>query len=374
MQLRHGARLACDLTLRPLHPPCHVRSGHAFINQGIGGTTSTIFMACVEQLVPPVGAGQLPPMCLRPLVGGVPFNGSVQRAAAAPASPAAATPEGRLHQADVWLHQAANHPSLFGRFRPSGQDTDIVTLEFTYNDERDGGYTKPSRQAFEQLLRKLLRLPSRCEGRQTAVGKPGKGSQAGLCAAPPLGSTAAGAAAGRMRCTPAWSRCRPLPPMKLLAVNRIALVCDAVHGRAQMAQRGLERGAPQAPFPVKSRLPFAPVRAAAPPWCCCCCALTPGERHALHSLIWLFPPAASHASLLHCSPALVLLHHYAWGAAYGPGQGKGLYFFPPEQELTTFATVSAHLSLRCGVGWLVCSGRGRHFLPPRAGARKQLPR
>lgn len=37
-----------------------------------------------------------------------------------------------------------------------------MTLEFTYNDERDGGYTKPSRQAFEQLLRKLLRLPSRC--------------------------------------------------------------------------------------------------------------------------------------------------------------------------------------------------------------------
>lgn len=31
--------------------PC---SGHFFINQGIGGTTSTIFMACVEQLVPPV--------------------------------------------------------------------------------------------------------------------------------------------------------------------------------------------------------------------------------------------------------------------------------------------------------------------------------
>lgn len=45
------------------------------------------------------------------------------------------------------------------------------------------------------------------------------------------------------------------------------------------------------------------------------------------------------------SPALVLLHHYAWGASYGPGHGKGLYFFPPEQELTTFATVS-------GTGWL----------------------
>jgi len=48
------------------------------------------------------------------------------------------------------------------------QDTDIVTLEFTYNDERDGGYTKPSRKAFEQLLRKLLRLPSRCAPRSCA--------------------------------------------------------------------------------------------------------------------------------------------------------------------------------------------------------------
>ena len=57
------------------------------------------------------------------------------------------------------------------------------------------------------------------------------------------------------------------------------------------------------------------------------------------TLLVVKPPLPS--SLPACrSPALVLLHHYAWGASYGPGHGKGLYFFPPEQELTTFATVS----------------------------------
>ena len=104
---------------------------HAFINHGMGGTTSTIFAACTEQLVPP--------------------------------------------------------------------DADLVVLEFTYNDQKDGGYSKPSRRAFEQLLRRLLRLPS--------------------------------------------------------------------------------------------------------------------------------------------PPAVALLHHYAWGATSGDGLPRGLYYYPPEQQLTTFATV-----------------------------------
>lgn len=67
----------------------------------------------------------------------------------------------RHFTAPAWSHhggQARTHSCVLAVL----QDTDIVTLEFTYNDERDGGYTKPSRQAFEQLLRKLLRLPSRC--------------------------------------------------------------------------------------------------------------------------------------------------------------------------------------------------------------------
>lgn len=35
----------------------------------------------------------------------------------------------------------------------------VQTLEFTWNDEKAGGYDRPSRRAFEQLLRLLLRLP-----------------------------------------------------------------------------------------------------------------------------------------------------------------------------------------------------------------------
>ena len=60
--------------VRPLHaggapqadPGCRVRmpdaaapcSGHVFANKGIGGTSSGIFTACAEQMVPPVRAGR----------------------------------------------------------------------------------------------------------------------------------------------------------------------------------------------------------------------------------------------------------------------------------------------------------------------------
>lgn len=82
----------CDrLTGATLCAAC-ARRGHVFLNQGIGGTTSTIFAACHDQLVPP--------------------------------------------------------------------DADLVSLEFTLNDEKAGGYDRPSRRAFEQLLRLLLRPPA----------------------------------------------------------------------------------------------------------------------------------------------------------------------------------------------------------------------
>lgn len=171
------------------------------------------------------------------------------------------------------------------------QDTDIVTLEFTYNDEREGGYTKPSRKAFEQLLRKLLRLPSRCAPRSC--------TRAVQCAAQPLAvlhDRASGAPFPGTCSAMCPLLCQlPLPPTALQAA------CPALVKAVGCS--------PDAPLPT-------------------------------HASASLMP-----SQLIICrSPALVLLHHYAWGASYGPGHGKGLYFFPPEQELTTFATVSG--------GWL----------------------
>lgn len=35
--------------------PCLLHRDHVFANKGIGGTSSGIFTACAEQMVPPVG-------------------------------------------------------------------------------------------------------------------------------------------------------------------------------------------------------------------------------------------------------------------------------------------------------------------------------
>ncbi|PRW45267.1 hypothetical protein C2E21_6426 [Chlorella sorokiniana] len=41
------------------------------------------------------------------------------------------------------------------------EDADLVTLEFSVNEKPDAPYPSPERRAFEQLLRRLLRLPGR---------------------------------------------------------------------------------------------------------------------------------------------------------------------------------------------------------------------
>jgi hypothetical protein len=46
------------------------------------------------------------------------------------------------------------------RHHPHLQETDLVVVEFTFNEEANLPYTSPSRRGFEQLLRKLLRLPN----------------------------------------------------------------------------------------------------------------------------------------------------------------------------------------------------------------------
>lgn len=40
------------------------------------------------------------------------------------------------------------------------QNADLLVLDFTFNEAPDLPYTSPSRRGFEQLLRKLLRLPN----------------------------------------------------------------------------------------------------------------------------------------------------------------------------------------------------------------------
>lgn len=44
---------------------------------------------------------------------------------------------------------------------PAAQDADLVTLEFSVNEKPDAPYPSSERRAFEQLLRRLLRLPGR---------------------------------------------------------------------------------------------------------------------------------------------------------------------------------------------------------------------
>jgi hypothetical protein len=41
------------------------------------------------------------------------------------------------------------------------EDADLVVLEFSANDKRDAPYSDPERKGYEQLIRKLLKLPGR---------------------------------------------------------------------------------------------------------------------------------------------------------------------------------------------------------------------
>lgn len=47
------------------------------------------------------------------------------------------------------------------------------------------------------------------------------------------------------------------------------------------------------------------------------------------------------------SPAVLQLHHYSWWMSSGDGTDEGLFYHPPEQDLTTFAHVRSCIA---GVG------------------------
>ncbi len=47
------------------------------------------------------------------------------------------------------------------------EDADLVVLEFSANDKRDAPYSDPERKGYEQLIRKLLKLPGRCAASPT---------------------------------------------------------------------------------------------------------------------------------------------------------------------------------------------------------------
>ena len=53
-------------------------------------------------------------------------------------------------------------------------------------------------------------------------------------------------------------------------------------------------------------------------------------------------------------PALLLLHHYAWFMTHGDGLDRGLFYYPPEAQLTTFANVRGSLS--CCIVWAAFRG------------------
>lgn len=57
--------------------------------------------------------------------------------------------------------------------------------------------------------------------------------------------------------------------------------------------------------------------------------------HAQHTLAQVVRQLLSYPS----QPAVVLLHTYAWWEARGDGLDRGLFYHPPEQDLTLFAHV-----------------------------------
>lgn len=69
---------------------------------------------------------------------------------------------------------------------------------------------------------------------------------------------------------------------------------------------------------------------------CVCSELAP--PHAQHILAQVVRQLLSYPS----QPAVVLLHTYAWWEARGDGLDRGLFYHPPEQDLTLFAHVRRH--------------------------------
>lgn len=126
------------LRLLPLHPPA-----------------AETMCWRTRQLLPPL------PSCMQPAC-----STTCQRCGALPSSSqcrvscAAAVccraPQAPALQTTVLL--ACQKP---WRSVPAAQDADIVTLEFSVNEKPDAPYPSPERRAFEQLLRRLLRLPGR---------------------------------------------------------------------------------------------------------------------------------------------------------------------------------------------------------------------
>lgn len=122
----------------PLLPP---RSKHVFANKGIGGTSSGIFTACVEALVPPEADLVRTPWdcCWQADRRG--RLGQAVRAGAAPWPP---------------YCDASGSPSPALPRPPPGVPQAIV--EFTYNEPDNEPFDSPPRRGFEELLRKLLKL------------------------------------------------------------------------------------------------------------------------------------------------------------------------------------------------------------------------
>lgn len=61
----------------------------------------------------------------------------------------------------LWMLPPDGSHSCSHQLPPVPQDADLVTLEFAVNEKPDAPYPSPERRAFEQLLRRLLRLPGR---------------------------------------------------------------------------------------------------------------------------------------------------------------------------------------------------------------------
>lgn len=127
------------------------------VNRAIGATNSGLYATCFKQLVPQVRlAMHMPPPLMPCRIAAVSHSAFDITASHAWRSLKCKGQQRLLCAMPPWQHSwlcrtaAVQHP----------QETDLAVVEFTFNEFPSAPYPDPTRRGFEQLLRKLLRLPS----------------------------------------------------------------------------------------------------------------------------------------------------------------------------------------------------------------------
>ncbi len=144
-----------------------------------------------------------------------------------------------------------------------------MVLEFTINDNRDANYTDSGRRGYEQLIRKLMALPSRCGGRwRPWPGAGGCGRVRPCNGGAKEDSEYAGCSAGTSvrckalaepadACGSAWTTAALSRPLKRQPVPRQS--CAAIHNQALcwMLSETLHPVFPPPCWPPQARHPAA---------------------------------------------------------------------------------------------------------------------